>query len=86
MWVEKPIAQLIEECFVQANIPNSNIEPLLYELVKKFQIHGYKESLYGGPQAPTSQCQKGFPTTLSSRTYYKEGNLRYTYKRVLEVD
>ncbi len=86
MWYEKPVAQLIEECFVRADVPDPNVEPLLHKLVKKFQIHSCKESLCGGPQAPTGQCRKGFPAPLSSKTYQQEGNLRYTYKRVSEAD
>ena len=86
LWCEKPIAQLIEESFVRADVPDPHLEPLLYELVIKFQIHTCQETLCGGPQAPTGQCRKGFPAPLSFTTYQEKGNLRYTYKRLLEAD
>ena len=62
------------------------MEPLLHELVIKFQIHTCKDTLCGGPQAPTGQCQKGFPAPLSFVTYLQENDLQYTYKRLSEAD
>jgi hypothetical protein len=86
LWCEKPIAQLIKESFVRADVPDPHLEPLLYGLVIKFQIHTCQETLCGGPQAPTGQCRKGFPAPLSSTTYQEKGNLRYTYKRLSKAD
>ncbi len=86
LWCEKSVDQLIEESFIRADVPDPKLEPLLYELVIKFQIHACKETLCGGPQAPTGQCRKGFPAPLSSTTHHEEGNLRYSYKRISEAD
>ncbi len=51
------------------------MEPLLHELIIKFQIHTCKDTLCVGPQAPTEQCLKGFPAPLSSVTYLQENDL-----------
>ena len=48
---------------------------LLHELVIKFQIHTYKDTLCSESQAPTEQYRKGFPASLSSLTYLQENDL-----------
>ena len=86
LWCEKSVEQLINESYIRADVPDPNMELLLHELIIKFQIHTCKDTLCGGPQAPTGQCRKGFPAPLSSVTYLQENDLRYTYKRLSEAD
>ena len=75
LWCEKSVEQLINESYIRADVPDPNMEPLLHELIIKFQIHTCKDTLCDGPQAPTEQCQKGFPAPLSSVTYLQENDL-----------
>jgi hypothetical protein len=86
LWCEKSIPELIRTSYIRADLPNPNIEPLLYKVVKKWQIHTCKSHICGGLNPATGQCKKGFPAPLSSITYQAEHQLRYTYKRLTEDD
>jgi hypothetical protein len=86
LWCELPISALIQKDYIRADVPDQVLEPLLYALVQKFQIHTCIERLCGGPQPPTGQCRKGFPASLSPTTCQQDGDLRYTYKRTIEPD
>lgn len=86
LWTEKSTLELLQDGYIRADVPNPDLEPLLYSLVQKFQVHTCVERLCGGPQALTSQCRKGFPADLSERVFQKDQDLRYTYKRLSEAD
>jgi hypothetical protein len=86
LWTEKSTEELIQNGYIRADLPNPDLEPLLYELVQKFQVHTCAERFCGGPQAPTGKCRKGFPADLSNRVFQKDQDLRYTYKRLSEAD
>src|SRR5271168_3082855 len=86
LWTEKSALELLQGGYIRADVPDPDLEPLLYNLVQKFQVHTCVERLCGGPQAPTGQCRKGFPADLSERVFQKDQDLRYTYKRLSEAD
>jgi len=64
-------------------MPDPNLEPELYELVKKHQIHTC-DLCCGGPASPGSQCKKGFSQPYSNTTYEDPNSLRYIYRRTKE--
>ena len=71
---------MIEEGFIRADIPDPELEPLLYYLVMRYQIHHCQDHIYGGVER-FGTCKKGAPWPVSDRTFHEPGNPRYTYKR-----
>ena len=71
LWVQKSIPDMIRDNYVRADIPDSALEPELYELVMQHQIHTCKPLLCGGVNAtPQSHpCRKGFPQPLTAKTH-----------------
>lgn len=84
-YLSKSIPELIDSNVIRADMPDPNLEPELYELVKKHQIHTC-DSRCGGPAPPGSQCKKGFPQPYSNTTYEDSNSLRYIYRRTKEED
>ena len=58
--MSKSISELIDSNIIRADMPDPNLEPELYELVKKHQIHTC-DSQCGGLVPNGSRCKKGFP-------------------------
>jgi hypothetical protein len=50
-------------------MPDSNLEPELYDLVKKHQIHTCGLLYCEGSVPPGLQCKKEFPQPYSDTTY-----------------
>ena len=85
-YLSKSIPELIDSNIIRADMPDPNLEPELYELVKKHQIHTCN-SHCGGPAPPGSRCnKKGFPQPYSNTTYEDSNSLRYIYRRTKEED
>jgi hypothetical protein len=53
---------------------------MLYYLVIRYQIYYYQDYICGGV-GRFGTYKKGAPWLLSDYTFYKPGNLRYTYKQ-----
>jgi Helitron helicase-like domain at N-terminus len=81
LWVEKSIAEMIQDNYVRADIPDPERKPELYELVIQHQIHTCKPHLCGSDNANPQfhPCRKGFPQPLASKTHWVPGELRYRY-------
>ncbi|GBC21999.2 DNA helicase PIF1, ATP-dependent [Rhizophagus irregularis DAOM 181602=DAOM 197198] len=84
-YLSKSIPELIDSNVIRADMPDPDLEPELYELVKKHQIHTCN-SHCGGPALPGSRCKKGFPQPYSNTTYEDPNSLRYIYRRTKEED
>jgi len=84
-YLSKSIPELIDSNVIRADMPDPNLEPELYELVKKHQIHTC-DSRCGGPAPNGSRCRKGFPQPYSNTTYEDSNSLRYIYRRTKEED
>ncbi|GBC04726.1 hypothetical protein RclHR1_05830004 [Rhizophagus clarus] len=84
-YLSKSIPELINSNVIRADMPDPNLEPELYELVKKHQIHTC-DSRCGGPAPLGSRCKKGFPQPYSNITYEDPNSLRYIYRRTKEED
>src|SRR2546430_1809906 len=84
-YLSKSIPELIDSNVIRADMPNPELEPELYELVKKHQIHTC-DSRCGGPTPDGSRCKKGFPQPYSDITYEDPNSLRYVYRRTKEKD
>ena len=84
-YLSKSIPELINSNVIRADLPDPNLEPELYELVKKHQIHTC-DSRCGGPALNGSRCKKGFPQPYSNTTYEDPKSLRYIYRRTKEED
>src|ERR1051325_1340238 len=84
-YLSKSIPELIDSNVIRADMPDPNLEPELYELVKKHQIHTC-DSRCGGPAPPGSRCKKGFPQPYSNTTHEDTNSLRYIYRRTKEED
>jgi hypothetical protein len=84
-YLSKSIPELIDSNVIRADMPDPNLEPELYELVKKHQIHTC-DSRCGGPAPPGSRCKKGFPQPYSETTHEDPNSLRYVYRRTKEED
>ena len=84
-YLSKSIPELIDSNVIRADMPDPNLEPELYELVKKHQIHTC-DSRCGGPAPPGSRCKKGFPQPYSNTTHEDPNSLRYIYRRTKEED
>lgn len=86
LWSEKSQQELIQLDFIRADVPDPITEPELYRLVMMHQIHRCDNRLCGGGDSTLGPCRKGFPAQLSSVTYQKPGELRYTYRRLSAAD
>jgi hypothetical protein len=84
-YLSKSIPELIDSNVIRADMPDPNLEPELYELVKKHQVHKC-DSRCGGPAPSGSQCKKGFPQPYSNTTHEDPNSLRYIYRRTKEDD
>ena len=84
-YLSKSISELIDSNVIRADMPDPNLEPELYELVKKHQVHTCN-SRCGGPAPLGSRCKKGFPQPYSNTTYEDPNSLRYVYRRTKEED
>ena len=84
-YLSKSIPELIDSNIIRADMPDPDLEPELYELVKKHQIHTC-DSRCKGPAPPGSRCKKGFPQPYSDTTYEDKNSLRYIYRRTKEED
>jgi Cdc6-like AAA superfamily ATPase len=84
-YLSKSIPELIDSNVIRADMPDPNLEPELYELVKKHQIHTC-DSRCKGPAPPGSRCKKGFPQPYSNTTHEDSNSLRYVYRRTKEED
>src|SRR5256714_724843 len=84
-YLSKSIPELIDSNVIRADLPDPNLEPELYELVKKHQIHTC-DSRCGGPAPDGSRCKKGFPQPYSETTHEDPNSLRYIYRRIKEED
>jgi len=84
-YLSKSIPELIDSNVIRADMPDPNLEPELYELVKKHQIHTC-DSRCEGPAPPGSRCKKGFPQPYSNTTHEDTNSLRYIYRRTKEED
>jgi PIF1-like helicase/helitron helicase-like protein len=84
-YLSKSIPELIDSNVIRADMPDPNLEPELYELVKKHQIHTC-DSRCGGPAPEGSRCKKGFPQPYSNTTYEDPRSLRYIYRRTKTED
>ena len=52
LWVEKSITEMITENLIRSDLPDSNLEPELYQLVLSHQIHTCNPNKCGGPVPP----------------------------------
>ena len=84
-YLSKSIPELIDSNVIRADMPDPNLEPELYELVKKHQIHTC-DLRCGGPAPSGSRCKKGFPQPYSNTTHEDPNSLRYIYRRTKEED
>ncbi|GES90942.1 DNA helicase Pif1, ATP-dependent [Rhizophagus clarus] len=84
-YLSKSIPELINSNVIKADMPDFNLEPELYELVKKHQIHTC-DSHCGGPAPLGLKCKKGFPQPYSNITYEDPNSLRYIYCCTKEED
>jgi len=80
MWTQKGIEQMIQEDWIRADIPDPNLEPMLYYLVMRYQIHHCQDHICGGVRR-FGTCKKGAPWPVSDHTFHEPGNPRYTYRR-----
>src|SRR5207247_11213258 len=75
-YLSKSIPELIDSNVIRADLPDPNLEPELYELVKKHQIHTCDSCC--GDLAPVGlRCKKGFSVNLSEHNMDDHIYLRY---------
>ena len=79
IWVSKTQEEMITEHVIRSDLPNQDLEPELYALVKAHQIHTCTERHCGGPAPPGHMCKKNFPRPFAHFTYYKKDESRYVY-------
>ena len=88
-WVEKSISELIREHYIQADLPDPEKEPALYELVQQHQIHTCQPHLCimrSGEGTVPHPYTKGFPQPLSDQTHHHGTELRYHYRCITTAD
>ena len=85
-WLEKSTEELINLNTIRADIPDPELEPELYELVTKYQIHQCKPEICNGPCVPGERCSKGFPQPLSETTFAPPDSYYYIYRRTKPED
>jgi hypothetical protein len=71
---------MIKEGFIRADIPDPELELLLYYLMMRYQIHHCQDHIYGGVKR-FGTYKKGALWPVNDRTFYEPENPRYTYKR-----
>jgi len=86
LWVTENKDAMISQHTIRSDLPNPELEPELYELVKKHQIHTCTQQHCGGPAPPGQRCKCNFPCQFAPCTYYKSDELRYVYRCVTEED
>jgi len=64
-WLSLDIPSLIAKDIIRADVPDSEQEPELFDLVMKHQIHTCSPQKCGGPLPNGMQCKKHFPQPLS---------------------
>lgn len=79
-WTTKSIEYMIENNIIRADLPDSELEPELYQKVLTYQIHRCDPLKCGGPVLPGEQCKKGFPRQFSNTTHIDQNSNRYIYK------
>ena len=78
---------MISREFIRADVPDETVEPELFELVQRHQLHRCSPQLCRRHLRDTDiKCTKGFPADLSQTTFQRPGDLRYTYKRLTDGD
>ncbi len=68
LWTDPPIQPDIIDAVVQAEIPDQNIDPGLFQIVKAHMIHGPCGPQSNSPCMDGSRCRKMFPKRFSSET------------------
>jgi len=86
VWVTESIEDMIRNNVVRSDLPDPELEPELYNLVIKHQIHTCHSNKCGGYMTNGQTCKKGFPRLYAPYTYYREDELRYVYRCISEKD
>ena len=86
LWTTESKAVMITNNTIRSDLPDPELEPELYDLVKKHQIHTCSQQHCGGPAPLGQTCKRNFPRQFATSTYYKCDELRYVYKCITEED
>ena len=83
LWLDEESTERLEDGYaISAMVPNKTDDPVLYRLVREFQVHTHKDDVCRTVHRVNRWCKQGYPQPLAARDHLNESGSLWFYRRI----